>query len=339
MNRLSSIMALLSVGAVACAGTQSTFPFEDYPSMRAHFGELYQNGNLQEAVELMEAALPRFPDHLEANAFNLAILYGQLGEPEKGMKVLRSAHDRGVWFNIYGFGSTALDPYRDLDGFDLVVARNDSLRLTAQSTSTPDLKVVLPEGYSAARKYPLFIALHGGGGNMEEFSEVWKSDLLTAEYIVAYVQSSLMVSMTGYSWTQDLAVSRQEITDAYHKIVDDYSINSDEVVVGGFSAGGIAALEVMLGNDFPIAGFVVLCPVRPEGFTSEAVAEIRDRGVRGTILTTEMDPNIGSQREMVQLLDEIRLPHEFVVTPNVGHWIPDNLGELIDRAIAHIRGL
>ncbi len=41
---------------------------------------------------------------------------------------------------------------------------------------------------------------------------------------------------------------------------------------------------------------------------------------------------------MAALLEETRFPHEFVVTPDVGHWIPDNLGELVDRAIEHIRG-
>jgi hypothetical protein len=51
-----------------------------------------------------------------------------------------------------------------------------------------------------------------------------------------------------------------------------------------------------------------------------------------------MDPNIEVQREMAALLEETRFPHEFVVTPDVGHWIPDNLGELVDRAIEHIRG-
>jgi phospholipase/carboxylesterase len=250
---------------------------------------------------------------------------------------MHAAMDQGVWFNIYGFGSPLFDPYRAADGLDALMARNDSLRLAAQSDSSPDLKVVLPEGYSPDREYPLFIALHGGGGNMEDFSTIWTSDLLTAEYIVAYPQSSLLVSMTGYAWTQDLEVSRREITDAYRTVVDDYPIDLDEVVVGGFSAGGIAALEVMLEDDFPIAGFVVLCPARPEGFTTGPLAAVRDRGVRGTTLTTEMDPNIESQREMARLLEAIGFPHQFVVTPDIGHWFPDNLGELIDTAILHIR--
>jgi hypothetical protein len=88
-----------------------------------------------------------------------------------------------------------------------------------------------------------------------------------------------------------------------------------------------------------VAGFVVLCPPRPEDFTEQTLSQARDRGVRGTILTTEMDPNVEVQREMAALMEETGLPHEFVVTPDVGHWIPDNLGELVDRAIEHIRGV
>ncbi len=218
------------------------------------------------------------------------------------------------------------------------MARNDSLRQLAQESASPGLKVVLPDGYSAESEYPLFIALHGGSGNMEEFSNVWKSDLLDSEFIVAYVQSSLVVSMTGYSWTQDLEVSRREVTEAYQRVVNEYPIDRNEVLVGGFSAGGIASLELVLSDDFPLSGFVVLCPARPDRFTLQSLANVRDRGVRGSILTTEMDPNVDVQRQMVELLEEAGLPHEFVVTPDVGHWIPDNLGELVDRAIEHVRG-
>ena len=338
MKRASGIAVIAAGWLFACGGPAEDFPFEDYQSMRAHLTELVQQDSLHEAAEMLEVALRRFPDHVEANAFNLAYIYGSLGETTKGLAALNFTFDQGVWFNVYGFEAPYYDPYRDLEGFQEILARNDSRRLLAQETAASDLKVVLPEGYSSEHEYPLFIALHGGSGNMEEFSEVWKSELLTTEFIVAYVQSSLVVSMTGYSWTQDLEVSRREITDAYRQVTNEYSVAGDQVLVGGFSAGGIAALEVVLGNDFPMSGFVVLCPPRPEGFTRDAVVSVRGRGVRGTILTTEMDPNVEVQREMAALMEEARFPHEFVVTPNVGHWIPDNLGELVDRAIEHIRG-
>jgi hypothetical protein len=66
--------------------------------------------------------------------------------------------------------------------------------------------------------------------------------------------------------------------------------------LSGVSSGGIAALEVVLANDFPVAGFVALCPGRTDSFTASEVARARDRGVRGTILTTEMDLSLQVQR-------------------------------------------
>jgi hypothetical protein len=50
-----------------------------------------------------------------------------------------------------------------------------------------------------------------------------------------------------------------------------------------------------------------------------------------------MDGRIDQQRRMAEIMEQVDLPHEFHVTPNVGHWYPDDLGGRIDRAIAHIR--
>lgn len=338
MTRTTMLALLFSMSLAACDRQQDDYPFDDYESMRTHLGELMEQQRLHAAAALLEEALPRFPDQLEANAFNLAYVCGVLGNRSRGLEGFYYAFDRGVWFNIYGFEASYYDSYREMDAFKEILAKNDSLRLAAQATATADLKVVMPDSYSSDRQYPLFIALHGGSSNMEEFSDVWVSDLPRAEFITAYVQSSQVVSMTGFSWTQDLEISRREITAAFRQVADDYSIDRSEIVVGGFSAGGIAALEVVIGNDFPTAGFVTLCPPPPENLTEQVITQMRDRGVRGTILTTEMDPNVDAQREMAALLEDARFPHEFVVTPNVGHWIPDDLNEMIDRAVEHIRG-
>jgi len=41
---------------------------------------------------------------------------------------------------------------------------------------------------------------------------------------------------------------------------------------------------------------------------------------------------------MDEIMTQEGLPHEFHVTPNIGHWYPDYLAERIDQAITHIRG-
>jgi len=153
---------------------------------------------------------------------------------------------------------------------------------------------------------------------------------------VAYPQSSQIVSMTGYSWTEDIEMTKKEIRKAYEKVLQDFPVDPSRVIVGGFSSGGVASLEVVLDNTIPAIGFVVLCPAKPDDFSAEKVSGAKERGIRGTLITTEMDPRVPEQKEMVAIMEAEGLDHEFVVTPNIGHWYPDNLSQLIDAAIAHI---
>ncbi|MBD3236492.1 MAG: hypothetical protein GF330_07300 [Candidatus Eisenbacteria bacterium] len=171
---------------------------------------------------------------------------------------------------------------------------------------------------------------------MAHFQEVWVSPRLGAEFLVAYLQSSLVVGPDAYSWTEDLEVSSREIVDAYRQVLGGYAIDTNRVVVGGFSSVGMAALEVARNGAVPMAGFVVLCPAKPESLDAESAGRMKARGLRGTLLTTEMDPRLPDQREIAALFEQVGLPHEFIVTPDIGHWIPADLGAQIDRAIAHI---
>lgn len=330
-------LLLLAASPLVSQTQEKEKEFSTYMEMRKHLGELYQQKKLEEAADLLEWAITRFPDHLEANAFNLALIYGQLKEYNKGIKILKYAFDRGVWFDANLFNQEVWAPVSEKEEFKEMLARNEALRQKAQRHTKPEILVLTPEKYNRHKKYPLFIALHGGGGNIEEFRKVWKSKKLENEFITAYLQSSQIVSMNGYSWTEDIERAKREIADAFFKIIKNYSVNQNEVIIGGFSSGGVAALEVSLSNVFPVTGFVVLCPAKPESFTSENVREAKARGLRGTLLTSEMDPRLSVQKEMAEVFESKGFPLQFVVTPNIGHWFPEDIEVKIDQAIDHIR--
>lgn len=118
--------------------------------------------------------------------------------------------------------------------------------------------------------------------------------------------------MNGCSWTEDLELAKKEISEAFHKVKKEYSVDEKEVIIGGFSSGEIAALEVSLSN-------------------------AKARGLRGTLLTTEMDPRLSVQKEMVEVFKSAGFPLQFVVTPDIGHWFPEDIETRIDQAIDHIR--
>ena len=166
----------------------------------------------------------------------------------------------------------------------------------------------------------------------------WVSPVLAREFIVAFPQSTQLVAMDGYNWTEDIHLSLIEIREAYEQVLSEYPVDQDHIFVGGFSSGGVAALDVVLNATLPVRGFVVLCPAMPVDFSQELVREALARGVRGTLLTTEMDGRVDQKRQMADIMKEVGLPLEFHITPDIGHWYPEDLAARIDGAIAHIRG-
>jgi len=338
MKRLSMMVILFISGTSLsfCQAQEGVKDFSNYQEMRAHFGTLYQQQKYAEAADLIENYLNRFPDHLMANAYNLAFVYGHLEQYQKGIHALQYALDRRIWFGIYAFGQDIWIPYKELEGFGDILTQNEQLRQEAKKLAKPDLVIVTPEGYKKGGKYPLFVALHGGGGNIAGFKEAWKSEKMKKEFITAYLQSSQIVAPNGFSWTEDIEMAKEEIVDAYNKIIKEYSIDTDRVIIGGFSSGGIAAMEVTLCHSFPVSGFIVLCPAKPESFTDDKILAAKERNVHGSILTTEMDPRLAEQKEMVEDLKRLEFQYQFVVTPNIGHWFPEDLDVKIDHAIDHI---
>ncbi len=330
------IAFVFMLGIGSAYGQEKSFDFTSYKEMRAHFGQLYQQNKFNESAELLEWAINKFPDNLQANSYNLALVYSKLEDYTKGIRALQYSLDQKLWFNIYMFGQEMWNPFKETEGFDKILAQNEALRLEAQENAKPEMLVVTPEGYEKEKEYPLFLALHGGGGTKEGFKETWRSDKLKNEFITVYLQSSQMVAMNGFSW-EDKSIARREILESYNKIIDQYNIKKDEIIIGGFSSGGVASIDIIMNNTLPVSGFVVLCPPRPESFNAVNVNNAKQKGIRGTIITTEMDPRVNDQKEMVKVLNSEGLQHQFILTPNIGHWFPEDLDKKIDHALNHIR--
>jgi predicted esterase len=307
--------------------------------MRAEVVGLYGQERFSEAAEILRGALDQYPDHLMANCVNLALMNVRMGALDGAIDALAHGLDRGIWYGKYTFLDPTWNPMKEHPGWQAIEARVEAAKAKDAASVEPRLEVALPEGYDPSRRYPLFLALHGGGENVDLFMPNWKSPLLSREFIVAFPQSTQLIAMDGYNWTEDVELSLEEIREAYRQVVRDYAVDTEQVIVGGFSSGGVASLEVVLKDAVPVQGFVVLCPAKPDGLNSEEIEAAVHRGIRGTLLTTEMDGRLDQQREMVDIMTAEGLPLVFHVFPDIGHWYPEDLGERIDAAIAHIRGV
>jgi len=311
--------------------------FSDYAEMRRVIGELFQDGKYDQAAEILEWGLGEFPDNLLANAYNLATCYAFLEQPGRSIQALAYGLDHGIWYGRWDFEADFWNPVKALVAFEQIRAQSEACLGEVQVSAKPEQVIVLPENYQPEKAYPLFIALHGGGESIEIFKPQWTSPRLEDGFITAYLQSSRVVSMTGFSWMGD-DQDRGEIQNAYQSLLREYAVDTDRILVGGFSAGGHMTLTLLLDEDeiVPMRGFVVLCPPVPEHYPPDAVARIVERHQRGVLLTTEMDNRIDDQRRLAAAFMEGGASLLFEVMPNIGHWYPPDMGERLDAALRYI---
>jgi predicted esterase len=309
--------------------------FTDYKEMRAYIGELFEQKKYAEAAALLESVLGRFPANVMANTYNLAAARINLGDMDKAVQALEEGHRRGVFYGIWDFTPEFWNPIRETPRFQAFLKANQTRIDEAQNKAVMTTEVVTPDGYDPARKYPLFIALHGGGESVADFKPNWTSPRLRAGFITVYVQSSQVANMRGFHW-QDLALTRRDLEAAYKRVIGQYPVDASRVVIGGFSSGGFGSMAAALGNFIPVRGFVALCPVVPDAVRDEDIQAAKLRGLRGTLLTTEQDNRIEAQRAFIERLEKLGLKVEFHLAPNIGHWYPKDFEALLDKAIGLI---
>jgi acetyl esterase/lipase len=334
-DRWIVVMIVLSLLTGAPARGQEKKEFADYKEMRAYLGELFQLKKYAEAAALLESVMDRFPANVLANTFNLAAARVYLGENDKAVEALEEGHRRGVFFGLWDFIAEFWNPLRETPRFQAFLKANQARVDEAQSKAVLLTDVVTPDGYDPAKTYPLFIALHGGGESVAELKPLWTSPRLRSEFITVYVQSTQVASMKGFHW-QDAGLTRRDIEAAYKRVLGQYPVDAGRVIIGGFSSGGYGAMVVVFGDLFLVRGFVALCPAVPETLGDADILAAKARGLRGTLLTTELDNRVEAQRALAERMQKLGLAVEFHLSPNVGHWFPDDFAARLDRAIGLI---
>lgn len=311
-----------------------------------NFKQLYKEVSIldgqkknREALNLLEGSLIDLPEaeyrnHFMEIEFTKAVLSYKSGLDEKYLQIITKLLDRGY---AYPEKYLKIMPVED-ERFILLKEKNKDLLVRAQKKAKSCMQVYLPAGYSAVKKYSLLIACHGNGGNIHEFQEYWKPDLFQKEdFICVYLQSSQVWWHGSYGWTQDLELTRQELLDGYQLITENYFIDSDRVLVGGFSGGAIASLDATMMNVIPVKGVIALCPgAKPDSFTLEAVQAAAQRGLKSVIMEGALLVPVLHQEEMLALYKKAGVGFRYVINEGIGHWFPDDFEAKFAEALDFI---
>ena len=227
---------------------------------------------------------------------------------------------------------------REKTGFAFLQEESERLRAKAQTQACMEYAVYLPEGYSGEKRYPLFFVLHGDAGNIDQLSWYWQPETVTRlGFIAVYVQSSQVRNSRNYVWLPNPQIARKDIKNCYELVISQFSIDPHVVILGGFSGGAIAAIDVTLADVFPVKGFVCQSPeLKPKEFKIERVRLAAQRGVKGVFMEGENVIPVPDEQDMMRVFQEAGLPYQFYINPGLEHAIPHNLAEKLRQAVAFI---
>lgn len=295
--------------------------------------ELYDNGNLEELIMFLKDNRNKFKDSYLSGLIDcdIAIYTMSVGDKDRTLKILNDYLNEGKWFNEKFLKEILVEKESKI----YVNKMRESFRKQAEKVE-PKAYVDLPDNFDKEKKYPLFIALHNSNGDVEFFREYWKSKNLKEEYIVLMPQSSQLFSSFSYCW-DDKNKSYQEIKDMYEKLIGQYNIDTEHIVIGGFSQGAQVAIEIALSeNIVPINGFIALNAPKVV-VQADKIKNACERGVRGVVIAGENDKFFEEQSEMVSLFKEAGLVSKFTAIKNLAHWFPNDLSEQIDSSLEFIK--
>ena len=211
-------------------------------------------------------------------------------------------------------------------------------KLFISKGDTMPYRLLLPENYDAAKKYPLILFMHGSGergtNNTSQLihgGALFLRDSIRKGYpaIVVLPQGSpdgtwanatgekdtsdkpKRIFFTGGKPTRDMVLVQRLVKSVLHE----YPVNKKQVYVGGLSLGGMGTFEIVGRNPrlfaaaFPICGGANVGIAPKLKHTSWWVFHgAEDRAV---------DPAFS--KNMVVAMQALQIPVRFTLYPNTGH--------------------
>jgi|GEM_PF-4368785 len=273
-------------------------------------------------------------DDRYARGYLEAVALSALGEWERCFAALASLIEDGYPCPLH---FSRFRPLEDLPGFSELKSANE--RNIARLGARPACQVHLPDR-AGEGPMPLLLALHGDGldGTIEDFRGQWgPREVVDRGCIMAYLQSSQILGHGFYGWMRDLEAARRDARDCVRDLLSQYSIDRDRIIVGGFSGGAYAALDLAFSGAVRARGVIAMSPAaRPPSVDGDAVAKAARSGMHAFL--TEGEQALPAPADgLASLFESQGLAHRYLVHPG-GHDVPVDLAGAVDEAFRIILG-
>ncbi len=306
--------------------------FDDFATQ---FFQLHEEGKYGKAYDLATREVDNFPEQAGRITFWRACLTALLGRTETSVKIFQEWSAAGYWVAEQRLRNEPdLQSLNGIPEYEAVVATCRERHQAAEAQGGPKLITVLPE--QQASSYPLLLALHANNANAQMTVPHWHP-VVERGWILAVPQSSQIVMPNAYIWSQRERSTR-EVQEHYRALTEEYTINKERVIIGGFSMGAGLSIRFAMNEAIPARGFIAVGPYIPDVETLEPFLDSgKERGLRGMILVGDKDRHCyDTSLKVIEMLRTHDIPCKLEVYPNMGHDFPPDFTEKLEEAIEFI---
>ncbi len=303
----------------------------------------FQNGDYAQALALADEHAPRFPQHAAHMAYLQMCLAARLEQRPRLFAILQAMHQQGIWYseeilrNSPSFKAIQNDPI-----FESLIAESNNLR-TQEAKAAPAILVTYPQGkcQSADETCPLLLALHANGESPESALAGWHTAAQEGWLVAAPRSSHTLWAGGGNMWFDHQESAVEIITQIEH-LAENYWVDGEGMLLGGFSMGAEVALWMALKGLLPAHGFILLAPGGPLMDDPDQwlplIQTAADRELRGYILFSEEDPTIphAGIRKTAALLNQHGIPTHLEVLHGLAHEYPPDFEHHLRLALDFI---
>lgn len=299
---------------------------------------LYKDGEYLAAYDLVTRNATKVEGN-PAQIFNFRYSFAcKSGRPGLAMYILKEAViDRGFWYPYdHLLSDDDLEPLRDLPEFRRMADICREREIAAKDASRPELTLVLPKGDGKEQRVVL-VALHGNEENARQAQALW-TDGNDPICMMAFPQSSEVGFTDGHYWN-DMEKGVSELRTHIRHILDRFSLEGKDMVLGGFSAGARVVLHALLDDDLEVGGFILVAPWLPDLEVLEPrMPSLRRKGVRGFVICGDQDPDCkGATARLAHVLEREGIPHRYMSVPGLDHDLPDGFPSQVPAIIDYVK--
>lgn len=308
--------------------------------IQAHFA----NNTSAEGLSLTSQYVTEYPHQLPLINYWRICFAAKMNEPATAYKFLETTLESGSWYSeLILRQSPSLEIFKGEEEFERLLGISLQMQAADPTFSTPMI-IMRAEGACGPEsdECPTVIFLHSNQDTAHSNIPHWQS-LADQGWLVALPQSSVALWADAYVWI-DFESGAKEVEEHYARLVTEYSVATEKVLLSGFSMGAEVALAMALSGRIDVRGFILIGPGGPfmddltlwEPFIEQA----KDKGLRGVILMGLADVTIPRDniRALVKTLNENGIACELKPYPDLEHVYPDDFANFLQEAVKYIQG-